>query len=640
MSDVESRFRAANDWAVRRGDGYACFPNFHQAKYPDGRGTVFGHLLLPPRVVTFQDVPRTQQGSPTTTRTRLAGAHDWARTRGWGHGFPTFHQADDGAGVVYGTMLVRADACTWRDVSVAELGMSGDPTTSPLEQWFRGANDYAARQGFAAGMPNGHYARYGGVWVCGIILFPPGNAEWADVPGFDLGIRGATLPNAELARDSGTGAIYRLLAGAKLPVPSWGEFVAMGYDLDRVAPATATQLAAYGAIPREGTLLRERTDAAVHVIRAGRRLHIPSPYAFDALGYSWGAINVVPNGSLAQVPAETWPSASPTPGSVVYVPSNGVVYYPLRVPTAKRHVAWGREVRTIELRGWLEGVAPECTNSNDPDWACNLFLDSAWAAAAGIDLNGVVKVGNVLQFGIPDPGATPRAWVAHPRIHLEISGWPIRDQSDRRRPPEWATHGASCVCSWPEKRGVVAVWPFDPRNPRPGEPPLQDGQYVRVVGAIVSDKPHPDGFPDVREGIDLWWDGTSNSEDNPSRWTEIHPPDTIDVLSPKQPTETFRGVVVAAPGSFNWNSRNFTALNTDIPAPTPRPSPTAQLRVREHVSPESTLDRIREGNESRTGARLTVLEDRVNVAVTVAGFSSFVGGSPGRFKAMYRVFWE
>ena len=89
------------------------------------------------------------QNNPTTVRTRLTNAHDWAKTQpGIVHGFPNFHEANYGAGVVYGTFLLTAAAVTWQDVPVATiLGANIDPTTRPMEQWFTGANDWAMSNG-------------------------------------------------------------------------------------------------------------------------------------------------------------------------------------------------------------------------------------------------------------------------------------------------------------------------------------------------------------------------------------------------------------------------------------------------------------------------------------------------------------
>ncbi|MFD3003643.1 PASTA domain-containing protein [Pontibacter toksunensis] len=187
--EIGRRFRAVNDWCVRSSGVYAAgWPNFHSETYHNPLRTVYGHFLLKPSIVHWRDVPATEYGA-TDMRTRFTGAYDYAVRHGYQHGFPNFHEANYGQGVVYGTFLILPGACEWRDVPAAELGLgTGDPTRFPMNRWFTGASDYAARRGYAAAMPNGHYANYGGEYVCGVVVFPPGKAAWADIRGRELGL--------------------------------------------------------------------------------------------------------------------------------------------------------------------------------------------------------------------------------------------------------------------------------------------------------------------------------------------------------------------------------------------------------------------------------------------------------------------
>lgn len=96
---------------------------------------------------------------------------------------------------MYGTFLIKSGTCEWRDVPAKELGLgTGDPSKIPMNQWFTGASDYAAKHGYAATMPNGHYAKYGQGYVCGVFLFPNGKAEWKDIRGRELGLYEYTPP--------------------------------------------------------------------------------------------------------------------------------------------------------------------------------------------------------------------------------------------------------------------------------------------------------------------------------------------------------------------------------------------------------------------------------------------------------------
>ena len=166
------------------------------------------------------------------------------------------------------------------------------------------------------------------------------------------------------------------------------------------------------ALPPDGSLWREQGRPEVYWIRDGERLHIPNPYVMEALNLDWNAVQTVPPGGLDHVPLDlSWaPLGNATPGSVVHVPQDvgfawnaGKVYWPLPIATTKRMVAWGQEVRTIELRGW---IATGGANTDDPDFSYHFEVDARWAVERGIDLNGLVKVGNILQLGEPDSGIT------------------------------------------------------------------------------------------------------------------------------------------------------------------------------------------------------------------------------------------
>jgi hypothetical protein len=389
----------------------------------------------------------------------------------------------------------------------------------------------------------------------------------------------------------------------------------------------------------------------VYWIRDGERLHIPNPYVMEALGLDSNAVQTVPQGGLDHVPLDrSWaPLGSATPGSVIHVPQNvgfawnaGKVYWPLPAATTKRLVAWGQEVRTIELRGWIATAGP---NTDDPDFSYHLDVDAGWALARGIDLSDVVKIGNILQLGEPEAGITEgRAWCAKPVIKLEIVGFPPKGQRDRKRPPDWTFVDPNFLLtdsSAGDAFNKPPIWPFDPARPAPGNMPIADGEYVRVYGSLVTDKRHSGGFtPTINDAVELWATGLGNNEDDQARWTEIHPPDWIEVL-PAPGAQTLRGVVVAAPGTFPWHARIESVLDIDIPAP-PKPAPDSVLRFREIVGPETDTGTIMEGNATLTGAAITQTTnpDGIRVHVKVGGRRSFIGGDEGKFRALYWLSWD
>ena len=183
MPTFEERFRAVADWCSANGFA-AGFPNCHENT--GVTPALYGTILIT-QGVSWQDVPRSTLGNPSTTRTRLTSAHDWAKTQGAAHGFPNFHEANYGAGIVYGTHLLTPAAVTWQDVPVQQiLGANIDPTSRPMEQWFTGAHDWAMANGRVAAMPNGHYANYGGTFVVGVFSFNQGFAQWRDLTADEL----------------------------------------------------------------------------------------------------------------------------------------------------------------------------------------------------------------------------------------------------------------------------------------------------------------------------------------------------------------------------------------------------------------------------------------------------------------------
>ena len=410
----------------------------------------------------------------------------------------------------------------------------------------------------------------------------------------------------------------------------------------------------------EGTLLREQGHAEVFWIRDGERVWIPNPYVMSALSLDWGRIQEVPAGSLDPIPRDThWDVlAGRTPGSTVFVPSiragvfgaNGKVWYAVPLQTTKKHVAWGEEVRTIELRGWISARATD-PNGVDPDFSYDLELDVFWARAQGIDLNQLIRVGNILQHGVPEPGITdPRAWCATPMMHMEISGFPPKGQWDRPLPPDWANNTApACTLVNSDAgalNGTQVVWPFDPMKPFPTNREIALDEYARVYGSIVNDKAHGGTQdPAMSDAVSKWQGLNENWFSDDPRWNEIHPPDWIEVmdfekLMQKPPAHpVVRGVAVVAPGTFWFKGPITTTLDVDIKA-SPKPDPTSVFRFEEIVGPETTTDLIVEGNATKTGALITPLAsgDGIHVHVKVAGRTW--NGASGKFRALYLLYWD
>ena len=122
----------------------------------------------------------------------------------------------------------------------------------------------------------------------------------------------------------------------------------------------------------------------------------------------------------------------------------------------------------------------------------------------------------------------------------------------------------------------------------------------------------------------------------PTRATELHPPDYIEILPDHPRSETLRGVaVVAGTGAFESAEQE---LDARIAPPGPRPSPDHGVAVVELVGPETDMSSIVGGNAALNGALLQSSYYDIRLWVKVG--RTAIGGRPGRFKAIYRVFWD
>ena len=68
-------------------------------------------------------MPRVTLGNPdiSDVRAMMTAAANYAWAHGFVAAFPTFHQANYGAGVVYGIVLFPVGTADWRDVPIEDL---------------------------------------------------------------------------------------------------------------------------------------------------------------------------------------------------------------------------------------------------------------------------------------------------------------------------------------------------------------------------------------------------------------------------------------------------------------------------------------------------------------------------------------
>lgn len=412
---------------------------------------------------------------------------------------------------------------------------------------------------------------------------------------------------------------------------------------------------------REGAVVREVSDGRVFLIVDGNKFHIPTPDALSAMGYGWGDVEIAPDGTLANVRQVGFESLSPTPGSLVFPPDNRAKWHARgEIASTLRLTSRGKEVRIVELRGWLRRVEGEChtPESDWNDWHYDLEVDPAWTDERGIDLARLITVGDVLNHHLT-PEVRSSFYAAHsgPQVHVELNPW-VPGKAKVSLPSDWKTTG---VRTCPE-----SIWPFHPLlplgQPVESDPPVdwvygEDASepYVRVIGSLVTDAPHstegmfatwfsrqlnvehatPD--PTIRALRQVWGAGlTEEDPTHPGRYTEIHPPDAIVRMEPRARVETVRVVAVAARNGFFWGDAQ--SLDLDIFPPGAAPSPTARVRCVETVGDETNFGTIVEGNATKTGAEIQFFSDHVHIHVKV--WAGALYGAPGKFKAVYRVSWE
>lgn len=309
---------------------------------------------------------------------------------------------------------------------------------------------------------------------------------------------------------------------------------------------------------------------------------------------------------------------------------------------------YGEETRIIELYGWLSGVAEGCnaeTGGNPPDWHYELVLDPDWIFGyLGISVkewNRLFPVGTVLFSG----GITESV-VTELSIHIELNGlYPSQYEILKAQGvdlADWEFHAGDCG-------GQGAWWAYNPLQPPSATESLKVGQYVKMIGSIVTDEPHFDtagistwiykktGIVFTEEAVNnvlkkAWGRGMSADDpNNPSRWVELHPPNAIEVVKDdKIPPKkgTFWGIAVYADnGLFSGDKKT---LKADLFPNAPRPAPSAIITYTESIGPES--------NTGTYQHQITVHDDHIHLHVDVAGEGG--SGSPGKFKAIYYVGWR
>jgi hypothetical protein len=336
----------------------------------------------------------------------------------------------------------------------------------------------------------------------------------------------------------------------------------------------------------------------------------------------------------------------------------------------------GSVAQVVELRGWLTFVGDRCYSENpavvpaaklnrrEPDWHYNLELDPAWLTHLGVrNPNRIVRPGNVINWAarLPEPGnanghetgplVTSSSWglIARPIVHVEVTSWDPARHHGQRAPTGWRPLTLpGCA---PNVR-----WPYDPRNPIAGQPVLAPGQYVKIVGSLVTDDPHVriteeeadyasanrsihgilGGDDPTTLAVRLFWERgrPENSQFNGSRWSELHPPDLVQVMSHAPPRDStiLRSVLVAPPPDLP-PGQSYT-LDYTLPV---APSSTASAipTVIEIVGPDTRPRTLQHRSTPPPARRVTTSNGSVHFHITVTRHPT--AATPSAFQAAYIV---
>jgi hypothetical protein len=125
-----------------------------------------------------------------------------------------------------------------------------------------------------------------------IRTFPDGSLDYiSDAPG-----------DGTLLSERGGTTSYVAYGGAKFLIPDQATFDALGFLPGSVKTVPAGSLASMTDLPRDGTLLREKSQGAIYLVKGGQRRQLPGPQVLSQMGLVWNNVRVVPDGGLASLP--------------------------------------------------------------------------------------------------------------------------------------------------------------------------------------------------------------------------------------------------------------------------------------------------------------------------------------------------
>jgi hypothetical protein len=118
----------------------------------------------------------------------------------------------------------------------------------------------------------------------------------------------SSSPDGTLLREDGTAPVYVINGGAKLWVQAPTEVKQCYGDWGAVQVVPNGSLASITTVPRDGTLEKGVATQEVYLIMAGQRRWIPDPATFDFMGLDWGSVR-----KLCAAELDALPLGAPVP---------------------------------------------------------------------------------------------------------------------------------------------------------------------------------------------------------------------------------------------------------------------------------------------------------------------------------------
>jgi hypothetical protein len=182
--DVNLRFRVTQDYATKHGF-VGGVPTFYVADNPSN--VVFGALLISAEAAEWRDVPVSQLGPDVEAfMPRVTAVHTYATRRGFVSGFPTFLENISNNDYVYGTLLFKAHRAKVYQPSASNLG---NPLDDDIGERFRATQRFATGNGFLGGYPTFEkqvQLLTPRTVVYNTVLLPRGTVEFRDIPSREL----------------------------------------------------------------------------------------------------------------------------------------------------------------------------------------------------------------------------------------------------------------------------------------------------------------------------------------------------------------------------------------------------------------------------------------------------------------------